>query len=122
MAASSRTPRILVVEDQMLIGMEIVAMLEDIGYRTVGPLGRLVTAMLAVRKEQFDAALLDIDLHGESVEPIAALLTDRGVPFAFVSGHARERLPPGLRDRPFVTKPFTQESMRAAVLALCPAA
>jgi len=122
MAAPPRVPRILVVEDQMLIAMEIVSLLEDIGCQPVGPVGRLVTAMIAATKEDFDAALLDVDLHGESVQPLADFLAQKGVPFAFVSGFARERLPPTLRDRPYVAKPFTHEGIKSAVAALFSAA
>ena len=118
MSAPLRSPRVLVVEDQMLVALEIVSLLEDLGCEPVGPVGHVQTAMLAVTKEPLDAALLDVDLDGESVEPIADFLSRRGIPFALVTGYARDRLPARLRDCPYVAKPFTFADVRAAVLVL----
>src|ERR1700751_1401689 len=118
METPPNVPRILVVEDQMFIAMEIVSLLEDMGCQPVGPVGRLVTAMIAATKEDFDAALLDVDLHGESVQPLADFLGQEGGPFSFVSGFGRERLSPPLRHRPYVAKPFTHEGIKSAVAAL----
>jgi CheY-like chemotaxis protein len=117
-SAPPSSPRILVVEDQMLVALEIVTLLEDIGCEPVGPVGHVQTAMLAVTKERLDAALLDVDLAGESVEPIADFLRRRGIPFVLVTGYARERLPARLRDAPYVAKPFTFADVKAAVSAL----
>jgi len=118
MSAPPRSPRVLVVEDQMLVALEIACLLEDIGCEPVGPVGHVQTALLALTKEPLDAALLDVDLAGESVEPIAELLKRRGIPFALVTGYARERIPARLRDYPYVGKPFTFGDMKATVLAL----
>jgi len=113
-----RSPRVLVVEDQMLVALEIASLLEDMGYEPVGPVGHIQTALLAVTKEPLDGALLDVDLAGESVEPIADFLRRRGIPFALVTGYARERLPERLRDCPYVAKPFTFADVKATVSAL----
>jgi len=118
MSAPPRSRRVLVVEDQMLVGLEIVSFLEDLGYEAVGPCGHVQTALLAVTKEPIDAALLDADLAGESVEPIADFLRRRGIPFALVTGYARDRLPARLRDAPYVAKPFTFADVKAVVSAL----
>jgi len=117
-SAPPRSPRILVVEDQMLVALEIASLLEDIGCEPVGPVGHVQTAMLAVTKERLDAALLDVDLAGESVEPIADFLRRGGIPFALVTGYARDRLPVRLREYPYVAKPFTFAEVTAAVWAL----
>ena len=113
-----RSPRVLVVEDQMLVALEIASLLEDMGCEPVGPVGHIQTALLAVTKEPLDAALLDVDLAGESVEPIADFLRRRGIPFALVTAYARERLPERLRDCPYVAKPFTFADVKATVSAL----
>jgi CheY-like chemotaxis protein len=115
---SAESRRILVVEDQMLIALEIVAMVEDFGCQPVGPVGHVQTALQAVSREPLDAALLDVDLDGQSVEPVADLLDRRGIPFALVTGYSRDRLPAGLRSRPYVAKPFTYDDVRSALSAL----
>ena len=102
----------------MLVGLEIVSMLEDIGCEAVGPVGHIQTALQAITREPLDAALLDVDLDGESVEPIADLLARRGVPFALVTGYARERIPARLRDRTCVAKPFSFADLKAAIATL----
>jgi two-component SAPR family response regulator len=108
-------PRVLVVEDQMLLALALTSLLEDIGCEAVGPVAQVVTALPIVMKEPLDAALLDIRLADESVEPIAAILIRRGIPFAFVTGHARDQIPIALRDRPYVGKPFTDSEIKTVV-------
>ena len=88
----------------MLVALEIASLLEDIGCEPVGPVGHTQTALLAVTREPLDAALLDVDLGGESVEPVADFLRRRGIPFALITGYARDRLPARLRDDPLCRK------------------
>jgi two-component SAPR family response regulator len=111
-------PRVLVVEDQMLLALALTSLLEDIGCEAVGPVAQVVTALPIVMKEPLDAALLDIRLADESVEPIAAILIRRGVPFAFVTGHARDQIPVALRDRPYVGKPFSDNEIKTVMREL----
>jgi hypothetical protein len=58
-----------------------------------------------------DAALLDANLHGKPVDEIAAALTQRNVPFAFVTGYGRDSLPASFRTAPVISKPFTTEQL-----------
>jgi CheY-like chemotaxis protein len=111
-------PRVLVVEDEMLLAMALASLLEDLGCEPVGPVAQVVTALPIVMKEPLDAALLDIRLADESVEPIAAILIRRGIPFAFVTAHPREKIPAALRDRPYVAKPFSDQEIRAILAVL----
>jgi two-component SAPR family response regulator len=111
-------PRVLVVEDQMLLALALTSLLEDIGCEAVGPVAQVVTALPIVMKEPLDAALLDIRLADESVEPIVAILIRRGIPFAFVTGHARDQIPIALRDRPYVGKPFTDSEIKTVMREL----
>ena len=111
-------PRVLVVEDQMLLALALTSLLEDIGCEAVGPVAQVVTALPIVMKEPLDAALLDIRLADESVEPIVAILIRRGIPFAFVTGHARDQIPIALRDRPYVGKPFTDNEIKTVMREL----
>jgi two-component SAPR family response regulator len=111
-------PRVLVVEDQMLLALALTSLLEDIGCEAVGPVAQVVTALPIVIKEPLDAALLDIRLADESVEPIVAILIRRGIPFAFVTGHARDQIPVALRDRPYVGKPFSDSEIKTIMREL----
>lgn len=111
-------PRVLVVEDQMLLALALTSLLEDFGCEAVGPVAQVVTALPIVMKEPLDAALLDIRLADESAEPIAAILMRRGIPFAFVTGHSRDQIPIALRDRPYVGKPFSDGEIKTVLREL----
>lgn len=107
--------RILVVEDEPLIGMVLVDYLSEAGCEVVGPAQSLDKAKALVAEGGFDAALVDGNLAGRSVDEIAVGLTQKGLPFAFVTGYGREALPEGFRDAIIVEKPFTQEQVIAAL-------
>jgi CheY-like chemotaxis protein len=98
--------RILVVEDELLIAMVIEAVLADEACEVVGPIGRLDAALQAAEAEMLDAALLDVNVEGEVVFPVADILARRGIPFAFVTGYGSGRVPAPYRDRPVLTKPY----------------
>jgi DNA-binding response OmpR family regulator len=72
-------------------------------------------AQSRAREERIDAALVDANLAGSTVEEVAATLARRGVPFAFVTGYGREALPKAFREAILVEKPFTQEQVIAAL-------
>jgi CheY-like chemotaxis protein len=118
----SRDPRglrVLIVEDEMLVAMDIAGLLQDIGCRVIGPAGTLAAALPLAREEELDAAILDVNLENKGVEPVAAELARRNVPFVFATGYVREDLPPRFRDRPVLEKPFTREDIEAAIWAMC---
>lgn len=110
--------RILVVEDEPLIGMDIVAALEDAGAEVEGPVHSVEEACAVIASGEFDAALVDANLHGKPVGPIAAALTKRGVPFAFATGYDKDGLPDGFQDRPILGKPAGPEQVVAMVARL----
>lgn len=99
-------PRILIVEDDNLAAEALQVSLEDAGYLTLAPAASVATALECLKRNTVDAALLDINLGGELVFPVADALAARGVPFVFVSACTRSDIPPEHRDRPIVTKPF----------------
>jgi CheY-like chemotaxis protein len=107
--------RILVVEDEFLIALDIAGVLEQAGFVVVGPCGTVADALQALEREVVHGALLDAQLAGEPVARVAELLKARGIPFAFVSGYGREHLPPAFRDVLLVPKPFTGEDLLAAL-------
>jgi CheY-like chemotaxis protein len=117
-SATSTPPRVLVVEDQTLLGIYIGDLLADLGCTAVGPFCSVATTVPAVLKEPLDAALLDVYLADESVEPIAQILERRGIPYAFVTGYGRDHLPAEMRARPYLNKPFTDGEIGALVAVL----
>jgi len=98
--------RVLVVEDELLVALLVEDMLADAGCIVVGPFARVPEALAAARTETVDVALLDVNIAGEKVFPVAHVLEERGVPFLFVTGYGQAALP---RDRPkwvACNKPF----------------
>src|SRR5262245_19253386 len=118
MAQSAAMPRVLIVEDQLSLGMHLAAILEDCGCEPVGPACTVTTALPLAIGESLDAALLDIYLIDQKVEPIASVLQRRGIPFGFVTGYSRDHLPPAFQMHPYVNKPFTDQEVRTLVSML----
>jgi CheY-like chemotaxis protein len=112
--------RILVVEDEMLIGMLLEDMLTDMGYQVVAIVPRLKEALAAVERESFDLAVLDVHLHGESAFPVAEALIAKGVPFIFATGYGERGLPENYRSRPVLQKPFAKDDLERLLTALAP--
>jgi CheY-like chemotaxis protein len=111
--------RILVVEDEPLIAMEIEATLRDGGCEVIGPAGDLDEALrLFGASEPCDAALLDANLGGQRVDELAAALTRAGVPFAFVTGYGVEALPRAFRGALMIPKPFSKNQLFSALATL----
>jgi CheY-like chemotaxis protein len=111
--------RVLVVEDELLIAMDISTFLQELGCTVVGPVSTLAAAMALARDEAIDAAILDANLDNQGIEPVAAELASRRVPFVFATGYVRADLPVRYRDRPMLEKPFTQQDIETAVWAMC---
>ncbi|HEY5305801.1 MAG TPA: response regulator, partial [Pseudolabrys sp.] len=86
--------RVLVVEDDFLVALTTIDVLESIGCEIVGPAGRLATAIQLVQSEPLDAAVLDINISGEMVWPVAEELQRRGVPFLFLTAYPQLSIVP----------------------------
>jgi DNA-binding NtrC family response regulator len=105
-AATGLAPlRILVAEDEFLLGIQLEEELQAAGHTVLGPYTNVARATEACRNELFDIALLDVNLHGELIYPLADELTKRGVPFVLLSGYGAANLPERLRTIPRVAKP-----------------
>jgi CheY-like chemotaxis protein len=98
--------RVLIVEDESLVAMLIEGFLEDYGCSIVGPCGTIEQALEAARSEVFDLAVLDVNLRGKKVYPVAEVLTERHIPFLFLSGYGEEAIPPGRTNWKVCAKPF----------------
>ena len=97
---------VLVVEDETLIAMDLQGLLEDAGYRVLGPCGSVDEALGLLDREQPDVALLDVNLGGESVFRVATALARKNAEIVFLTGHSAQHLPEEHRHRPLVTKPY----------------
>ncbi|MBO0735060.1 MAG: response regulator [Alphaproteobacteria bacterium] len=106
MRAALEGVKVLVVEDEFLVALLIEDMLSAAGCVVSGPIPRLAEALEAVGHESYDAAVLDVNLGGERIDPVADALSQRNVPFAFVTGYGAAAMPDGYSDRPRLRKPF----------------
>ena len=100
--------RLLVVEDEYLIASDLLYSLECAGARVYGPVSDLERAIEVMQEiePKFDAAVLDINLHGEQVFPAASLLKRGHIPFVFVTGYECSSIPDEFMDAPCLGKPF----------------
>jgi DNA-binding response OmpR family regulator len=105
--------RILIVEDDALIALDMQLILEDAGLEVIGPVGTSQDALTQISARRPDAALLDGRLQGETSDAIAAALAEQGVPFAFVTGRSAAELPPVFRSAPLLMKPYTASELVA---------
>lgn len=113
-------PRVLLIEDEMMVARGMEMTLADAGYDVVGPMGNFDRAREAAASEAIDLAVLDINLRGREVFPIADILSARGIRFAFLTGYGREVLPERYADSPLLLKPFRPEQLLAIVAELAP--
>ncbi len=100
--------RILLVEDEYIVAMEIADSLSDMGAEVLGPIARVpeVLAFLATAEPAPDAAILDVNLGGEMVYPVADVLIARGIPFVFTTGYDRSALDAAYADFARCEKPI----------------
>ena len=116
MSESLAGRRILVVEDESLVAMLLETILEDMGCLAVGPAATVDEGLRMASDEAVDAALLDVNVAGRQVFPIAQVLKDRGVPFIFSTGYGEGGLPDEWRGQPTLQKPFTEAAVRDALM------
>ena len=104
---------VLVVEDDYFVANESAKVLRDHGARVLGPVPDMDRARCLLSEEEPDCVLLDVNLKGEFVYPLAADLLHRGIPAAFTTGYDASFLPPELRGMPCLQKPVeTRELIR----------
>jgi CheY-like chemotaxis protein len=116
--APTATLRILVVEDELMIRMLLEDMLGELGHTIAAAAARIDEALEAARTADVDLAILDVNLNGEPISPVADALVARGVPFVFATGYGEHGLPAPYRDRPTLKKPFQLESLEQMLLSV----
>jgi CheY-like chemotaxis protein len=102
---------VLVVEDEIMIRLLLEDMLADLGYNIAAAVGRVDDAVKVARTGEFDVAILDVNLNGQTVSPVAEILEARGLPFVFATGYGERGLPERFSNRPTLQKPFQQENL-----------
>jgi DNA-binding response OmpR family regulator len=116
--SSQAQTRVLVVEDEYLIRMLLEDMLADLGYAVAAAVGTITEASALAANGDFSAAILDVNLDGQEIFPVADILKERGLPFVFVTGYGERSLPAPYRDWPALQKPFQAEQLEAALSGL----
>lgn len=119
---TERQPTVLIVEDEAIIAMEMEDALRDAGWTVLGPAGSLQRAEALLADHLPDAALLDINLRGQSTIALAETLRSRQVPVFFLTGYVEDNLPESLRDTPVLAKPVPPEEIASLLATLKPAA
>lgn len=114
---SLKGARVLIVEDAVLLALELETGLSEAGAEIVGPAYELEEAM-ALLSQPIDAAVLDANLNGRSVMPVAQALAARGVPFVFATGYGESGGAPSGFDAPVIRKPYDVSQVAAAVAQL----
>jgi CheY-like chemotaxis protein len=110
-SAADGGKRILVVDDEAMIRMLLVDMLSELGYTVAAEAARLEDALEAATTAEFDIAILDVNLQGQTIAPVASALAERRLPFVFATGYNEHGLPEGFRDRPMLRKPFQMDGL-----------
>ncbi|MGE5147526.1 MAG: HWE histidine kinase domain-containing protein, partial [Candidatus Eiseniibacteriota bacterium] len=108
--------RILLVEDEALVAMMMVDTLRDLGLEVVGPFTSVARALAAAREERFDGAILDVNVAGQQVYPVADLLTDRAIPFVFLTGYSVGGIERRYAHVPILEKPVESTTLRQLFL------
>jgi CheY-like chemotaxis protein len=110
--SSTQAKRILVVEDELMIRMLLEDMLGELGYTVAAEAARIEEALEAAKNADFDIAILDVNLNGQPISPVADALVARGMPFVFATGYGERGLPEPYRDRPTLKKPFQMDGLK----------
>jgi CheY-like chemotaxis protein len=108
---------ILIVEDEPLIAMMLEDFLDSLGHKVRGTCDNVQSALDEVEKGGFDLAILDVNLKGENVWPVATLLRERNVPFVIATGGHVDPPPPEFNDAPVIEKPYTVDRVTPAIEA-----
>ena len=109
--------RVLVVEDDALLALDIARQLVDAGLEVVGPATSVTKALGLIGKIGCDVAVLDVNLGKETAEPVARELRLRGTPFVVLSGYSSEQHPPGFHGAPVLSKPARPGVLVATLLS-----
>ncbi|MBN8970154.1 MAG: response regulator [Rhizobiales bacterium] len=109
---AERRPRsVFLVEDEVMIRMMVSDMLEELGYHVAAEAGDIDEAVRLVQCTDFDIAILDVNVNGKVISPVAEAVQLRNRPFVFATGYGVQGLPEKFRDRPALQKPFQMDTL-----------
>ncbi len=102
---------VFLVEDEVMIRMMVADMLTELGYRVAAEAGEISEAIRLAQCTEYDLAILDVNVNGKVISPVAELIQARNRPFIFATGYGSSGLPEEFRDRPALQKPFQIETL-----------
>ncbi len=114
-ASPSPANSVFLVEDEVMIRMMVADMLEELGYRVAAEAGEINEALKLAQSTEFDFAILDVNVNGKVISPVAELIQARNLPFIFATGYGSSGLPEEYRDRPALQKPFQLETLARVI-------
>jgi len=109
--------RVLLVEDEILVAMMMRDILTELGFSVIGPFSRVAEAMVAAVHDEFDAGIIDINLGGEFVYPVADVLVARKIPFVFITGYGVESIDVRFANVPILKKPIQRQVLQSIFVA-----
>jgi CheY-like chemotaxis protein len=112
---SAKGLSVFVVEDEAMIRILMADMLRELGHTLAGEAGHIDEALRLAQSTEFDLAILDVNLRGELITPVAKLITGRGRPIIFATAYGSDGLPEELRDHPVLQKPFELDALATAI-------
>jgi CheY-like chemotaxis protein len=117
---SRKDLRVFLVEDEVIIRMMVADMLEELGHAVAAEAGQLNQALELAQSSEFDLTILDVNLNGKVITPVADLIKTRRLPFMFATGYGTAGVPEVFRDRPTLQKPFELNALAAAINSMLP--
>jgi len=117
-AAAVPKPRVLLVEDEPLIGLLFDEQLDELGFAVLGPVVDVSAAVDMAGSADFEAAIVDLRLGQANAYPVAETLAARGIPFALTSGLPHSAIEERFAERPYLAKPYAIDDLRALMLGL----
>jgi CheY-like chemotaxis protein len=111
--------RILLVEDEMMVALHLESIVAGFGHEVVGPISRLEAALETAQHEELDVAILDVNLDGVEIYPVADALIARGIPCLFTTGYGTAGVRAAYRHHKILQKPYRSDDLAAAIAELC---
>lgn len=111
-------PRVLIVEDNPLISMDLEDILKNYGCQIIGPLATVRDALLAIEKDEIDVAVVDYVLEDGNATPLASILNEKAIPFAICSGAGEDHIGSIFPNTPILGKPYNSDDVSLIVNSL----
>ena len=115
----SAKPRVLIVEDEIVVALFLEDVLDEFGYQVAGVVTQLDEAIQ--RDQDYDLAVLDVHINGRNVFDFADMLVGRGIPFVFATGYGERGIPERHRASPVLQKPFRPDELKRILQDIMPA-